>query len=290
MKPQLCLSIDKAKKVSFPTLASRKLDGVYCYAQYNYPARTVTIFSRTGKVYKSMKHLEEQLLPVLKKANSDYIIFEAYIPGEEQPIISGYCRDTVEQHPELMAFMHDCLSLDEAAGEMPTTYDERLSILEEAYYDVTDYQALPQVDIIHSRLLKNMEEVYSTADFVWSKGGEGLVLRDPSAPYSPGKRIATMIKVKQGVSYDLKVVGLEEGTGKYKGCCGALVCRWRDGTVIKVGSGLTDAQRKDWWNEFNYDAIVGKIVQVDAMCESSKGLLREPRFKGIRYDKMKGDF
>lgn len=71
---------------------------------------------------------------------------------------------------------------------------------------------------------------------------------------------------------------------------GALVCQFRDGKEVVVGTGLTDAQRKRWWSEFFYDEVVGKIVQIDAMTESTKGVLREPRFKGIRHDKTEGDF
>ena len=50
---------------------------------------------------------------------------------------------------------------------------------------------------------------------------------------------------------------------------------------------MTDADRKDWWKDNSI--VVGKIVQIDAMGESAKGVLREPRFKGIRFDKKKPD-
>lgn len=59
-----------------------------------------------------------------------------------------------------------------------------------------------------------------------------------------------MLKVKKGISYDLKVLSLQEGTGKYKGMAGALVCQFRDDKTITVGTGLTDDQRKRWWSEF----------------------------------------
>ena len=65
------------------------------------------------------------------------------------------------------------------------------------------------------------------------------------------------------------------------------MCRWKNGGVIYI-SGMKDSQRHLWWS--NPDEIIGKIVQVDAMSESSKGKLREPRFKGIRTDKTEGDF
>lgn len=288
---QKCLPIEKVKTpLKFPLLASEKLDGVFCIARYNptyeNPSEKVTIYSRTGEIYKSMEHLKGDLLNILRHTKTDYIIFEAYCRGVEQSVISGWCRDTKGQHKELKGYMHDSLSEDEFTGELDTSFLNRYAALEDASYERTTLTLI----LVEQKFVHSQAEVDALAMAVWSRDGEGLVLRDPSAHYMPGKRNATMLKVKKGVSYDLKVIGLEEGKGKYKGYCGKLICRWRSGEVIKVGTGLTDKQRKDWWNEFNYDAIVGKIVQIDAMAESSKGKLREPRFKGIRYDKTEGDF
>lgn len=291
---QKCLPIEQLKgTLKFPLLCSEKLDGVFCLARYNplyerpnESTELVTIYSRTGEVYKSMEHLKGELLELLMESDSDYLIFEAYTEGVKQNVISGWCRDTKNQHPELKAYVHDCLSDQEFTGEGSQTYEERLEYLQVAFERTNTNNCF----LVKQFLVYNQEQIDKAAIAVWSRDGEGLVLRDPNAPWCPGKRNATMLKVKKGVSYDLKVVALEEGKGKYTGMLGKLVCRWRDGETIKVGSGLTDKQRKEWWNEFNYDAIVGKIVQIDAMKESAKGKLREPRFKGIRHDKTEGDF
>ena len=36
--------------------------------------------------------------------------------------------------------------------------------------------------------------------------------------------------------------------------------------------------------------LVQKVIEVEAMREYSKGILREPRLKRIRLDKTEGDF
>ena len=66
---------------------SEKIDGVFCLALKLDDA--VTIFSRTGEIYQSMKHIEEELMSKLK--NKDIIFFEATNRGtkEDQSIISG---------------------------------------------------------------------------------------------------------------------------------------------------------------------------------------------------------
>lgn len=288
---QLCQPLRNLKTpLKFPLLASEKLDGVFCLARYNpdyeNPDEKVTIYSRTGEVYTSMEHLKEDLRRMLYQTGTDFIIFEAYVKGVSQPTISGWCRDTKNQHLELKAFMHDCLSLDEFNGKLDTPYIERLSFLEEEM----ENGCYPNLYVCYTWWINTPADLERNTRKILADGGEGIVLREPDAPYCPGKRNATMIKVKQGVSFDLKVVVLEEGKGKYKGMVGKLICRWKNGESIKVGSGLNDTQRKDWWTEFAYDDIVGKIVQIDAMAVSSKGKLREPIFKGIRYDKTEGDY
>ena len=85
---------------------------------------------------------------------------------------------------------------------------------------------------------------------------------------------------------DLKVVGFQEGTNKYAGTLGALVCEYKYSTV-DVGSGFSDALRDEIWA--NKDAWLGKIITVKYFEEtynSATGLpsLRFPVFIRVRED------
>lgn len=286
---QLCLPREKMnnkKTPQFPLMYSEKLDGVFCFAVCD--TFSVRIFSRTGEEYLSLEHLKGELYDISKTLCTDVIIFEGYAKGVPQPTISGWCRDTKNQHYEVGAYIHDALSLDEFWGMCKTRpYEERYQALE----SIEDWQYnYRHAFLVPQYYADTWSDIEKAANHIWKIGGEGLVVRDPCAIYNPGKRNETMIKIKKDISYDLKVLSLQEGTGKYKGMTGALVCQFRDGKEVVVGTGLTDAQRKRWWSEFFYDEVVGKIVQIDAMTESTKGVLREPRFKGIRHDKTEGDF
>ena len=280
---QLCLPYEKLKgTLKFPVLASEKLDGVFAFAVCN--RSFCTIFSRTGEEYVSLNHLKEPLLALSNEIQCEVIIFEAYAEGVPQPTISGWCRDTKKQHLEVEAYIHDAMPLGEFVGVD----------LAEPYYVRAEYLRLhmtqhPYLHLVEQRHITNEKALFSMAESIWAAGGEGVVARPEFAGYYPGKRNQYMVKLKKGVSFDLKVVGVEEGTGKYKGSTGKLICQDRKGKTIKVGSGLTDEQRKTWWSPYGYDEIVGKVVQVDAMTVSTKGVLREPRFKGIRYDKKEVD-
>lgn len=107
---------------------------------------------------------------------------------------------------------------------------------------------------------------------------DGIILRDEEGGWEQGARDERVLKVKPLLTVDVRVVGTEKGKGKYENTLGALICEYK-GKRFTL-SGMTDAQRDAWFNEPTL--IVGKVVEVAAMSESVKGVLREPRFKRIR--------
>ncbi|WP_196599038.1 hypothetical protein [Pectinatus frisingensis] len=267
-------------KLKFPMWVSEKFDGVFCCAiRVN---GVIHVCSRTGEEFLSMEHLKPELDDFLRVGREKFMIFEAYIFNETQNVISGACRDTKKQHPELVALMHTLINdgdeKEVADITLPTflvNSDISLSMIEPFLYEVIHYN------------VRNLDEVMSFAESIWKRGGEGAVLHAAEfQPYQAGKRNASIIKIKKGLSVDLLCVDTFKGNGKYENTLGGLVCRYKD-EEIHV-SGMTDAQRDAWYH--NPNLIVGKIVQVDAMGESAKGKLREPRFKGIRYDKGEPDY
>ena len=267
-------------------LCSEKLDGVFCLAYCPDDTNEVFIYSRTGELYTSMKHLHKELRFLADTSNCDVIIFEAFTPYYPQPVISGWCRDTKNQHPFIHGFVHDFMTIEEFRnGYTEVTNKDRYDYLR----DIMLTNSFVHLNLINKFTAHSLASVYAFADEVWEDGGEGIVLQDPFGGYQAGKRNGTLIKIKKGVSFDLRVVALEEGKGKYVGKVGKLICRDAKGTLVKVGSGLTDQERSWWWTEFGYRDILNKIVQIDAMAVSSKGVLREPRFKGIRHDKTEVD-
>ena len=107
-----------------------------------------------------------------------------------------------------------------------------------------------------------------------------------------GKRSKNCVKFKIVIENTLKIVGYQEGTGKYAGLLGALLCESSDGKVqVKIGSGLSDEVREKLWKE--QDSYLGKYVEI-----SSNGLIKAtdgtyslflPRFAGYRFDKTEAD-
>lgn len=100
----------------------------------------------------------------------------------------------------------------------------------------------------------------------------------------------TILKDKELLTVDLKVDGLVEGKGKFVGMLGAFECTYNGKPQLVGGGTLTDKQRLAIWNDkATVDGGIGSIIEVHALGESTNGLLREPRFYCVRYDKTEGE-
>ena len=90
-------------------------------------------------------------------------------------------------------------------------------------------------------------------------GEEGVMINILDAPYS-FKRTSDLLKVKKMLDIDLEVVGYEEGSGNFSGMLGAFLVRYKEGNIVKVGSGFSKELRQEIWK--NPDAYIGKIISV----------------------------
>jgi len=278
------LSRKEKDSMVFPTWLSKKYDGIFCIA-HKVDKNTVQIGSRTGELYTSMGHLEEILNTAMGVGT--VLIFEAMIykadgPGfETLNIISGACRDHKNQHPELVAFIHDWLLFDEFIGTIASApfamRYARVSFLNNAHTSLR---------VIEQKHCPDIEVAKGMCKQILSEGGEGVVLTAPMGHYKGGYRGIDMVKLKGTLTFDLRVLEVVEGKGKYAGTTGTLRLEWFNGRTVDV-SGMTDEQRESWWvRPWN---IIGQIVEVEAMNKSPLGILTQPRFKRVREDKLKSD-
>lgn len=75
-------------------------------------------------------------------------------------------------------------------------------------------------------------------------GGEGLMLHRADAPVAAG-RSGLLMKLKPHLDAEAVVVATRPGAGKHRGAVGALEVEAGDGRRFLVGSGLSDALRRD---------------------------------------------
>lgn len=121
-------------------------------------------------------------------------------------------------------------------------------------------------------------------------GEEGIMINIYDAPYE-FKRTNSLLKVKKFNTADLRVIGFEQGTGKYTGKLGAFICEYKGGQV-NVGSGLTDEQRTEIYKDpFKYIGTIIEIAYFEETKDSTgKPSLRFPTFKDFRFDKTEPNY
>lgn len=106
-----------------------------------------------------------------------------------------------------------------------------------------------------------------------------LMLRQPGSKYE-GRRGNTLFKLKNWYDAEAEVIGYAEGTGRHVGRTGSLVARMACGTVFRVGTGMSDAQRDN-------PPPIGSIINYRFFELSEDGYPRFPAFRGVASDKSK---
>ena len=129
----------------------------------------------------------------------------------------------------------------------------------------------------------NEAEILSWLEDQVNEGEEGIMINIYDAPYD-FKRTNNLLKVKKFQDMELKITGFEEGTGKNQGKLGAFICEYK-GNTVKVGSGLSDEEREEFWK--NKETLLNKLITVkyfEETYDSKTGLpsLRFPTFLRFR--------
>jgi DNA ligase-1 len=181
-----------------------------------------------------------------------------------------------------------------------------------------DTVELPLVDdggrFIRSHLAVARDADALEAAFADARGrrNEGLMVKDPTSIYSPGRRGLGWLKMKKALAtIDCVVVGVEVGHGKRHGVLSDYTFAVRDeetGKLVNIGkaySGLTDAEIAEMtaWFEEHTIARYGRYRQVeptvvveiafDVIVRSKRHgsgfSLRFPRIHALRPDKTVDD-
>lgn len=234
------------------------------------------VMSRTGEGVRSLPHAEQDARQIMP----GYVIFgEAYKWDTPFKDISGMFRRHAQQ-PGLFVVAFDAVPVaDWRAGECNEPYKDRLARLRAAW-DATPRPNLfvaPASDAVGSQGFANA--------MVKAGGYDGAILRRADAPWHVGaSKNGEAIKVKPVQSLDLRATGWFYGKGKHAGRAGGIVVEYR-GVQTQVGTGFPDVERETLASH----GTRNQIAEVEFMELTADGKLREPRFKGWRFDKTHPD-
>ena len=266
-----------------------------CFVEYKYDGVRViaivqngsaTLYSRNGKILSNFPHIEE----ALSKSEFEGLVFDGEVMSEDfQSLMKQVHRKEGAQTEDSYLAVFDMLTLEEfnTGGTEMTAFERRERLIsKQADFNnrITLVQAI-NLDLDSEQGQASFKAMNKQA---LEEGYEGLMIKPIQEGYKC-KRSHAWLKIKPFIEVTLKVVALEEGTGKNEGLLGALVVEGEDDGKffqLNVGSGLTDENREQIWA--NQDAVIGQLVEIraDAATQSQDSddvwSLRFPRFKTFR--------
>ena len=271
-----------AFKKKYPTLDDLPADEYIMMPKYDGCLAIVVpdghgyVLTRTGKMITSIPHLRAQAREMLP----GYVIFgEVYKFDTPFKDISGSFRRRAPQD-DLILVAFDAVPLaDWPAGKCDESYKARLARLREAWLST------PSDEIIVAPAA-DPGDWQGFANCLVAMGGyDGAILRRADAPWTTGaSKNGEAIKVKPVQSLDLRAWAVFPGKGKHAGRAGGITVTYR-GVDTQVGTGFSDAERETIASQ----GTRNQIAEVEFMELTADGKLREPRFKGWRYDKEQPD-
>ena len=293
----LCSPSDEKliSKFEFPAIVQLKMDGM----RFNAIVKNgkVEYRSRNGKEIHGIKHLDQDFIVL---SGSKNCVFDGELVVNDKGIIldrqtgNGILNKAVkgtisdlESH-KIRATVWDVIDYEDfTVGYSSVPYRDRFERITSTIF--TD-----AVKVVEHQMVESITEAREVFDRYLAAGEEGIILKVGTAPWE-NKRVKHQLKFKGELECDLQIVDVQEGTGKYVGMLGAIVCQSGsdDGktVTVSVGSGFSDDHRINLWHIRR--ELLGKIVALkyNSRIKNKQGgdSLFLPIFLEIREDKTDAD-
>jgi DNA ligase-1 len=282
-------SANHLQKLTGEKLLELKLDGIRALSIL-YPHDQVIQHSRTGRVLSNFSNIRQQLESISHTITTPMVLDGEITSINFQKLMTQVNRKYDVTTTDANYLIFDMLPLSAfTMGEWEVAQRIRSNNLA-SWYNMLP-APLPNVQI-SKPLLVNLDtdagkeacdKFYQDAI---ANGFEGIMIKDPNAPYRT-KKWAAWLKRKPAIEVSLTIVGVEEGEDDCEGTMGAILCEGVDDgkfITVSVGGGFSRNDRDDFWN--NRNAVLGDIVEVkaDAITKNSNGTysLRFPRIRSFR--------
>lgn len=215
-----------------------KLDGVRCIA------RRQGLFTRKGKPITAVPHIETALLGLFEEHPKLILDGELYVHSladDFSKIISLVRKKdpNIAQIKEAAVIEYHVYDTYSAQP-----FEKRFEKIEHLLGVYHPSIKVVRVEEIISRDVEHINAVH--AEFI-SDGYEGSIIRHSSVGYERGKRSKSLLKRKDFITEDFKIVEVYEGNGNRSRMAGGITYDRGDGTTF--GSGIKGgvAANKDIW-------------------------------------------
>ena len=280
------------KNIKLPAYSQIKEDGMYMDIVVH--DGKVEYRSRQGGYY--MWNHSDNDDRLLKHAPEKVLMGEALVLDDNGEIMdrqtgNGYLNSDDVDPSRIVFSLWDIIDYEDWKATVSSQpYQKTFSDLE-AVVGAMESNAFR---VVETKLVNTIDEIIQHFKDMVGRGMEGTIVKNVDSVWKDGTS-KDQVKIKPVFDVELEIVELKEGEvgKKYEGMLGAFVCKSSDGQLLTdVGSGLTDDQRKKFW-ELG-DQCIGKIITVRA-CDIVKSpehehyALLHSRFIEARKDKTEAD-
>jgi hypothetical protein len=291
----LCSPFDEklVNKIKFPAYVQLKMDGM----RFNAIVKDgkCEFRSRNGKEIQLLGFLETDFI---KMAAGFNMVFDGELLVNDKGVIldrqtgngilnkanKGTISDLDAR--KVRATVWDVIPFDAfASGICKVDYATRLNGLER----MIQKSSPAKVNLVQTDLVQTLDMAQSIFESYLADGLEGIILKSSDGIWED-KRSKSQIKFKGELECDLRVVGVQMGTGKYDGMLGAILCESADGVIkVSVGSGFSDEQRKELMKQNLLDKIAAIKYNMRIKNKAGEESLFLPIVLEIRDDKEVAD-
>ena len=193
---------------------------------------------------------------------------ELWIARDQFDALSGTVRKLEAVDSEWRQVRYWVFELPGATGDFSARVQQMQALAAHA--------GVPWLQAVEQSRVADRAELMRRLDSVVKAGGEGLMLHRADAPYLTG-RSDVLLKLKPWQDAEAVVVGYKPGKGKYQDMTGALEMEMPDGRRFHIGSGLSDALRRQ-------PPPIGTRITYRYQHLTKNGMPRFPRYLRVRQE------
>ena len=278
-KPMLAYPVsDKPIDYNKPVFIQPKLDGVRCVIQYGDGVSPgVKAYSRTGKEWKNIYHILEQLKPFFQKYPNVILDGELYnhdFKDDFESIISMVRKTKPTDEDRLISAENVQFHCYDIIDE-ELSYDHRNEFINQSLMLLGD-----SIHIVDTNMLFREDDAKVYHNRNLDKGYEGSIVRTNDV-YKCG-RSWSLRKFKDFSDAEATIIGYLDGKGKRTGTLGKFIMQDDEGIEFGCppGKGYTYKDLADILD--NISDYIGQRATFTFFERTKAGSYRHPLFKCIR--------
>lgn len=264
---------DHKNKLTFPCYSQPKLDGLRVVALIK--EQNVEYWSRKGKQYEKFHHWDEELKGIFPVGT--ILDGEAYHPNLGfQEIVRRVKRVKASRldisHDPLQYWIYDTIQSNQ-------TYQQRKMFLDWHIQSYKEQKPLIHLVQCPTTTIETTDELLDVHRYNTKEGFEGTILRSMTGLYKPDYRSYDLLKYKDFLDDEFKIVGGCSAQGRDEGTV-IFECEVKPGIVFRVRPKGSFEQRKEYFDCL--PTYIGKMLTVRYQQKSEDGIPIFPVGLGIR--------